>query len=508
MEQISELLKIFEKYPTPYYFIGAGISRRYLDTPDWETLLKLICQKYSIQFNKLLLESSEKNTKIIDYSFVGTKLREKLTKLKVEKDSDYDFRYRDALKEEVIYLLKDAHKNLKENSEIVFFRKLLKKSSGVITTNYDLLIETLDIDKDFESYIGQKGIIEGNISFSQEIYKIHGCVTDEQSIVITKEDYETFLEKQKYLLGKLIVIFTEYPIIFLGYKISDENIRSILRDLSISLSKEQLEKISQKWIFVERKEGETELILSKREISITDEKNGKFDLIFNCITTDNYKKLYQILDEVNNYIPANKKVIKYIRKIIKKYEFNPTATEGVTFDKNIESIKNLDELKLSIGIIREPFPTPHNVVRDMLFNPNINYSETFKKDYIVKLGRMKYYPRYFLGIEKLNSCDLNITSIKLNGNLKEKELVDFEVNERPIIISNYNKIKEMVSEKKFNEELLTNCYEFLKKIYIKYETEFDIKTLNPNFYNNIKKITCILDILKYKKEKNINYEER
>lgn len=63
-------------------------------------------------------------------------------------------------------------------------------------------------------------------------------------------------------------------------------------------------------------------------------------------------------------------------------------------------------------------------------------------------------------------------------------------------------------KKKFTEELLTHCYEFLKKIYIKYETEFDIKILSSNFYNNIKKITCILDILKYKKEKNINYEER
>lgn len=500
MEKISELLKIFEKYPTPYYFIGAGISRRYINTPDWETLLKLICKNYSIQFNKLLFEASEKNTKTIDYSFVGTKLKEKLTRLKVEKDSEYDFRYRDALKEEVVYLLKDAHKNLKENDEIILLKKILKKSSGVITTNYDLLIETLDTDNDFEAYIGQKGIIEGNISFSQEIYKIHGCITDEQSIVITKEDYETFLEKQKYLLGKLIVIFTEYPIIFLGYGVSDENIRSILRDLSISLSKEQLEKISQKWIFVERKEGEKELILSKREISITDEKNGKFDLIFNCITTDNYKKLYQILDEVNNYIPSNKKVIKYIRKIIKKYEFDPTATEGVTFDKNIENIKNLDDLKLNIGIIREPLPTPHNVVRDMLFNPNKNYSETFKKDYIVKLGSMKYYPRYFLGIEKLTACDLDITSIKLSGNIKEKDLEDIDIKERNTIISNYTKIKEAIYEKKYNEELVINCYKFLKAIYTKYETEFDIKKLNSNIYINIKKITCILDILKYKEE--------
>ncbi len=496
MNDLKKLLEEFEKYPTPYYFIGAGISRRYLDTPDWETLLKEICEKYSIQFNKLLYNSANKRTNEVDYSLLGSMLKERLTEYKVENDNTYDFRVRDALKEEVVNILKEKHLNLIETNEVVALRKILKKSSGVITTNYDLLIETLDSDKDFESYIGQKGIISENISFSQEIYKIHGCVTEEQSIIITKEDYNLFLEKQKYLLGKLIVIFTEYPMVFLGYKMSDENIRSILRDLSISLSKEELEKISKKWIFVERKEGEKELLIGKREINITTENQENFDLIFNCIETDNFEKLYNMLNNIKNYIPSNKKVIKYMRKIIQKYEFDPESKIGVTFDKEIEKVKNIEDLKLYMGVIGGTIPTPHNVTKDMLFNSDKKYTNELKKEYMLRIGNNKYYPRYFLDLSEFGIKDISLNDISLSGKLKLKELKKYNLKD---IIVEYDEIIKTFKNKELDKvKLLKQCEEFLKKIFSEYDAEFDLKKIGSAYHSNIKKIVCIYDILKYK----------
>lgn len=92
MDNIKKILKEFEKYPTPYYFMGAGISRRYLNTPSWEYLLKEICKKNDIQFNSLLLEATGGETDEIDYSIVGSLLKRKLTKIKVDQNSEYDFR--------------------------------------------------------------------------------------------------------------------------------------------------------------------------------------------------------------------------------------------------------------------------------------------------------------------------------------------------------------------------------------------------------------------------------
>ena len=62
-----------------------------------------------------------------------------------------------------------------------------------------------------------------------EIYKIHGSVQNPESIVINKADYQKFYDKGKYLAAKLMTIFMEYPIIFIGYSISDSDIQAILK---------------------------------------------------------------------------------------------------------------------------------------------------------------------------------------------------------------------------------------------------------------------------------------
>ena len=58
-----------------------------------------------------------------------------------------------------------------------------------------------------------------------EIYKIHGCVTEPETIMITSEDYQMIEEKNKYLAAKLLTIFIEHPIVFIGYSINDEDIK-------------------------------------------------------------------------------------------------------------------------------------------------------------------------------------------------------------------------------------------------------------------------------------------
>lgn len=65
-------------------------------------------------------------------------------------------------------------------------------------------------------YVGQSQLIFSAIQGIAEIYKIHGSVEVPESIVINEEDYVEFERKSTYLAAKLMTIFMEYPIIFMG----------------------------------------------------------------------------------------------------------------------------------------------------------------------------------------------------------------------------------------------------------------------------------------------------
>ncbi|MCF1485640.1 MULTISPECIES: SIR2 family NAD-dependent protein deacylase [Rhizobium/Agrobacterium group] len=106
------------------------------------------------------------------------------------------------------------------------------KPHALITTNYDQMLEM--IFPDHQPIIGQQ-ILKGQQFCVGEIYKIHGCVSDHNSIVFTQKDYDEFARKKKYLSSKLMTFFSEHPLIFIGYKAGDPNIRAILSDIDEAL---------------------------------------------------------------------------------------------------------------------------------------------------------------------------------------------------------------------------------------------------------------------------------
>ena len=106
----------------------------------------------------------------------------------------------------------------------------LKKISAhaVITTNYDEVIEPLF--PEYERVIGQQILRKPYLAIG-EIFKVHGCRSDPKSIVINEADYQRFQEDHKYLSAKLLTYFVEHPLIFVGYRADDPNIKTILYDV-------------------------------------------------------------------------------------------------------------------------------------------------------------------------------------------------------------------------------------------------------------------------------------
>ena len=122
-------------------------------------------------------------------------------------------------------LLSDSTEKSSMQEEIAEFKKTRKNIGSIITTNYDGFIEKLF---EFEPLIGNDILLSNPYG---SVYKIHGCVTDPLKIIVTNQDYAVFNQRYELIRAQLLSIFIHNPIIFLGYNVGDENIKSLLRTI-------------------------------------------------------------------------------------------------------------------------------------------------------------------------------------------------------------------------------------------------------------------------------------
>jgi hypothetical protein len=155
------------------------------------------------------------------------------------------------LKYEVAQYTRSALEGLMIPAELQAEFDLLKDAvvDGIITTNFDRLFEVAF--PDFRPFVGQDELLFSDTQGIAEIYYIHGCERDPESLVLTAEDYEDYNARNAYLAAKLATIFVEHPVVFLGYSLSDSNIQALLESLITGLRPENVSKLQDRLIFVE-----------------------------------------------------------------------------------------------------------------------------------------------------------------------------------------------------------------------------------------------------------------
>lgn len=246
----SEMLEKIERCKTdfayqPILFVGSGFSKRYLNGPNWIELLDIMARKCPNVRQTLPYYIQGKNNDLaaVASQFVGyfrtwawtKKGREnfpqELFSANIPEDSYLKYQISQFFQELV------NNNDFFDSLEPEYISELNSLKSicpqAIITTNYDSFLEN-KIFTEHTSIIGQK-IITNQIMDMGEIYKIHGCASDYSSIILTKEDYENFNSRSKYLIAKLLTFFLEHPIIFIGYGVNDENIKNILADIDLVL---------------------------------------------------------------------------------------------------------------------------------------------------------------------------------------------------------------------------------------------------------------------------------
>ncbi|WP_436358588.1 SIR2 family protein [Mycoplasma sp. 480] len=519
----------------PVLFIGSGFSKRYLvKSYTWRELLETIYKELLESTSKLSQEEKEnlflelvykyKN----DYSLIAEEMEKEFNSLvKIDqigkwKEINEDF-YKNYLKEEKwisrfkLFIKNKLEKfEINEDSykeEINLFQKASQYFYCIITTNYDKLLETILNDKKintednikFKPLIGDKIVFEKDVG---SIYKIHGCVTSPEDIIITKSDYMRFENEYKLIKSRILSLFIKQPVIFLGYAINDSNIKNMLKIIyeyaknNIKDKEKILKNIENNFLFVEyskekRKTSEFETIEkynikfeNNEEITISKIKTDKYKKIFDSIIQAGFSRktaeISRVYDSITNSNSNNEGFIKVIYgtslDLIKNY------FEIIEQKQKIDYLKHIDQIWKSKNEIISSFGFYYLNINRKKIEPFLKRQYDKLNNYINKENNRKSIEKAEKTIEEIikKNSEFSISFVNKNHKLWNKSKMFFI-----IFVSIFNDKLELQKVNKWLKKGLKNFVEQKiknEKIMIK-NLEFSV--------TNFKYLLSIYDFKKY-----------
>lgn len=382
----------------PIIFIGAGLTKRYYsDAPSWPDLIKMIWSEslgessFFDRYFTLKEEFNDDQFEILtslaqelekSYNRLFTKQEIKLPNLTV---AEYYENNQSPFKTRIANIFSELTINKDTQDELKLLKSMLNKARFVVTTNYDVLIESL-LDAKIKINIGSRGLFKSTAEYG-ELYKIHGSVTDPDSIIITKSDYSN-IEKTNILVNaKILSKLTEAPIVFLGYSLTDKNIKNLLSDLSANMPY-SISTAAKKIGVIAFDEGKQTLDESLNTFQYLDTT-----IAFTEIKTDNYAEVYYKLSKIQQKLSpiSIRKFQDAIRTLILSGSHNdqqPVLVSTVDIDKMDEAIanRNIAIAIASSDVINNTFgigiPDYVDYVRAYFLNSVSDFRITLSLDFI------------------------------------------------------------------------------------------------------------------------------
>ncbi len=493
---IKEFISKYKNHPI--LFVGTGVSLRYLKNSfSWDGLLSYISFELTND-EEFYLDLKAKCFKNGKYNFEEiANLLEKEFNLQLSKDRDGNFKnindrfyqsMRNGLnlsrfKIFISDILSSLEIKEEKQEELELLKKIRKNIGSIITTNYDMLIEKIF---DFSPLIGNDILLSNPYG---SVYKIHGCVSNIEKIIITEEDYNNFDREYDLIRAQLLSLFIHNPIIFIGYRIEDNNVKKILKTIFsyVNPTSELANKIKNNFLLIEHEKGSDNTIVSDYDINMDDTI-----IRINKLKTDDFKSIYESLSDLQ--LPISAMDVRKVQNIVKDIYSGGNIKVSITED--LDSLKNEDRI-LAIGsrkTINYVFQTAKEMISNyfkIIEEANVQLLSLIDK---LSINSSQYFPIF--GFNKINP------KIKNSTQLKENQINNIEntlKNIPDLCKKNHNKIEDI-----FNDDTIANSN---KPKAILWETmndnisvdaieeylrESDLKTTDD------KRLLCAYDMKKYK----------
>lgn len=327
LDQLADLLA--ESDALPVLFVGSGLSRRYIDSPDWDGLISFAASltDYPVDYYSGQLPAEtprdERLPKVA--GLIATRFHEEWwTSAKYRQQREEEARSLpgrgDPLKAKIADHL--AALAYTKDTELSVEREKLGRAKvhAIITTNFDKVLE--DSFSDFKVFTGQQDVLFASPQYVGEIYKIHGSLEEPTSMILTGEDYDLYRRKNPYLIAKIMTLFVEHPVIFFGYSLRDPHILELLGTLVSCLSEPQLATFNKRLIFVGRVSERRSKGLSESSITVPGHTFGVHEF-----GVDDFGGVFDVLSELPEQYPV--KLLRNLQERVTQMAYSSASSERV-----------------------------------------------------------------------------------------------------------------------------------------------------------------------------------
>lgn len=491
---IQDFVRKFRNHPI--MFIGTGLSLRYLSTAfSWEELLKKIAYDFNPNEEYYLDIKSECITSNgCDFSKMATLLEndfnkhlqtDRYGKFKDINDIFYDNMKKginvSRFKLYIAYLLDEITFRDGVESELAELKKIRKNIGSIITTNYDRMVEEVF---SFNPLIGNDILLSNPYG---SVYKIHGCVSTPDKIIITENDYSNFEEKYELIRAQLLSLFIHNPIIFIGYNIGDKNIKDILKTIFsyVDYNAENSKLIRDNFLLVEYEKGSKNIDVVEHDIDI----EGFPTIRINKLKTDNFVALYQALSDLT--LPVSAMDIRKVQNVVRDIYAGGDIKVSIT--ENLDNLKNSDKVLVlgSKNTIKYEFQTTSEMMENYFQIIEESNSQLLTLINKQTIQSTQYFPIY--AFSKICGDIIDIDKLKKQQMDKIRTLVNNAPEECK---KNYHTPLEIMGNGKISRSNITTAMvcaimngsmnlELAKEYLLKFDNKRDTE---------YRKILCAFDI--------------
>lgn len=329
----------------PFLFVGAGLSRRYLNIDGWVDLLKRMAAHTGRPYSYYATKASNNLPRVaseIAIPFHEVWFSDKRFDKSRVIYADQLTTVEGPLKAEVARYTTDALKAFPRRGQMRDELDLLGSAviDGIISTNYDALLER--VFPDFVPFVGQDELLFSEPQGIGEIYKIHGSATHPESLVLTEGDYEQFNLRNPYLAAKLLTTFVEHPVIFLGYSLTDEDVTSVLVSIAQVLTTENLGRLRDRLIFVRWDPAQTDPTMVSSQIAVSG-----FAIPVVLLTVASFGGLFEVLSRLPRRFPA--RLLRRLKEHVYELVLTKQPDTRLTV-VDIEDDTHADEIDVVFGV--------------------------------------------------------------------------------------------------------------------------------------------------------------